>query len=168
MIFVEPRPAVAINVVTRSGATTHIQNTETRPTEPCVRKAPAKIPAFDVKREKETFMEAKRDFANPNTSVAPAQQPQQQSQQQEASTDKVSTLSSFLQSCMKLLRNQNALNELQKFIASCEPQRSSGKEKIVNRVRRTGREMRLNAQIGEYDMNNVILDLGSEVNVLTK
>ena len=28
--------------------------------------------------------------------------------------------------------------------------------------------MRLNAQIGEYDMTNVILDLGSEVNVLTK
>ena len=38
----------------------------------------------------------------------------------------------------------------------------------MNRVRRTGREMRLNAQIGEYEMNDVILDLGSEVNVLTK
>ena len=69
---------------------------------------------------------------------------------------------------MKLLRNQNALNELQKVIASCEPQRSSGKEKTVNRVRRTGREMRLHAQIGEYDMTDIILDLGLEVNVLTK
>ena len=69
---------------------------------------------------------------------------------------------------MKLLINQNALNELQKVIASCEPQRSAGKEKTVNRVRRTGREMRLNAQIGEYGMTDVILDLGSEVNVLTK
>ena len=28
--------------------------------------------------------------------------------------------------------------------------------------------MRLNAQIGDYDMDEVILDLGSEVNVLTK
>ena len=28
--------------------------------------------------------------------------------------------------------------------------------------------MRLNAQIGEYDMTDVILDLGSNVNVLTK
>ena len=90
-------------------------------------------------------MYPKRDFADPNTSVAPAQQHQQQSQSQEASMDKVSTLSSFLQSCMKLLRNQNDLNELQKFIASCKPQRSSGKEKTVNRVRRTGREMRLHA-----------------------
>ena len=97
-------------------------------------------------------MEAKKDFVDLSTAVAPTQQHQQQSQSQEASTDKVSTLSSFLQSCMKLLRNQNALNELQKVIASCEPQRSSSKEKTVNRVRRTGREMRLHAQIEEYDM----------------
>ena len=69
---------------------------------------------------------------------------------------------------MKLLRNQNSLNELQKVIASYEPQQRFGKEKTVNRVRRNGREMRLHAQIGEYDMNDVILDLGSEVNVLTK
>ena len=60
---------------------------------------------------------------------------------------------------MKLLRNQNALEELQKVIASCEPQKSTGREKTLNRVRRTGREMRLNAQIGEYDITNVILDL---------
>ena len=79
-------------------------------------------------------MEAKRDFADPNTLVAPAQQPQQQSQPQEASTGEVSTLSSFLQSCMKLLRNQNALRELQKVLAFCEPQRRVDKEKIVNRV----------------------------------
>ena len=28
--------------------------------------------------------------------------------------------------------------------------------------------MRLHAQIGEYDMKDIILDLGSEVNILTK
>ena len=28
--------------------------------------------------------------------------------------------------------------------------------------------MRLHAQIGEYDMTDIILDLGSEVNALTK
>ena len=69
---------------------------------------------------------------------------------------------------MKLLRNQDALKELQKVLAFCDPQRRVDKEKNVNRVRRTGREMRLNVQIGEYDMTDVILDLGSEVNVLTK
>ena len=115
-----------------------VQNKEKQPDEAWVHKSPEKIPAFDVEREKQTFMEAQRDFVDPNTSVAPVQQPQQQSQPQEASTNKVSTLSSFLQSCMKLLRNQNDLNELQKVIASCEPQRSSGKEKTINRVRRNG------------------------------
>ena len=114
-----------------------MQHKEDHPDEAWVRKAPEKTPTFDVEREKETFMEAKKDFVDLGTSVAPTQQPQQQEQSQEASTDKISTLSSFLQSCMKLLRNENDLNELQKFIASCKPQRSSGKEKTVNRVRRT-------------------------------
>ena len=75
----EQRSFSAINVVTKSGATTEVQNKEKQPVEG-VRKDPEKIPVFDVKREKETFMEAKRDFADPNTSVAPAQQPQQQLQ----------------------------------------------------------------------------------------
>ena len=69
---------------------------------------------------------------------------------------------------MKLLRNQHALVELQKVIENCEPQRSSDKGKSVNRVRRTGREMKLHAHIGDYDITDIILDLGSEVNVLTK
>ena len=67
-------------------------------------------------------MEAKKDFADPRTLVATTQQHHQQLQFQEASSDQVSTLTSFLQSCMKLLRNQNTLNELQKVIQSCEPQ----------------------------------------------
>ena len=68
---------------------------------------PEKIPAFDVGRERGTFMEAKKDFADPITSIETTQQHQQQLQPQEASSDQVSTLTSFLQSCMKLLRNQN-------------------------------------------------------------
>ena len=77
------------------------------------------------------------------------------------SQGQVSTLSSFLQSCIKLLRNQNALNQLQKVIQSCEPHQSPESERVVSRVRRTGREMRLHAQVGEYDMKDIILDLGS-------
>ena len=47
----------------------------------------------------------------------------------------------------------------------------SNTNKAVHQIKkyiRTGREMRLNAQIGDYDMDEVILDLGSEVNVFTK
>ena len=108
----EQRPVPAINVVTRTRATTKVQNKEKQLAEAWVKKAPEKILAFGDEREKETFVAATRDFADPNTSVIPGKQPQLQSQTQEASTDKVSTLSSFLQSCLKLLRNQNALSEL--------------------------------------------------------
>ena len=52
MITVKKRPVPAINVVTRSGATTQVQNTEKQPNEARVRKTPEKIPAFDVNREK--------------------------------------------------------------------------------------------------------------------
>ena len=96
ILSIEQRPAPAINVVTRSGAMTHIQPAETLPDEAWVRKAPVKVPAFDIEREKETFMEAKKDFVDSHIAVAPAQPHQQQSQPQEALTDKVSTLSSFL------------------------------------------------------------------------
>ena len=42
---------------------------------------------------------------------------------------------------------------------------------VVHHIKKyiwTGKEMWLNAQIGDYDMDEVILDLGSEVNVLMK
>ena len=57
---------------------------------------------------------------------------------------------------------------MQKVLAVTDPQRGVDQEKTVSRVRRTGREMRLNVEIGEYDMTDVILDLGLDVNVLPK
>ena len=76
MIAVEKRPVPAVNVVTRSGAMTQMQNKEKQPDKAWVRKTPDKIPAFDVGREKGTFMEAKKYFAGPGTSVATMQQHQ--------------------------------------------------------------------------------------------
>ena len=43
--------------------------------------------------------------------------------------------------------------------------------KIVNHLhtrRRTSREFRLNENIGDFNMGDIILDLGSEVNVIPK
>ena len=77
MIAVEKRPVPAINFVTRSGAMTQVQNKEKHPTKARVHKTLEKILVFDVGREKGTFMEAKKDFADPSPSVAPAQQHQQ-------------------------------------------------------------------------------------------
>ena len=106
MIAVDKIPVLAINVVTRSGTTTQVHNKGKQPDEAWFRKTPEKISAFDVGREKGTFMEDKKYFADPRTSVATTQQHQQQLQSQKASPNQVSTLTSFLQSCMKLLRNQ--------------------------------------------------------------
>ena len=47
----------------------------------------------------------------------------------------------------------------------------SSTQRVVHNIMdhtRTGREMRLTTQIGEFQMDEVILDLGLEVNVLTK
>ena len=44
-------------------------------------------------------------------------------------------------------------------------------EKKFNQVRKkfkTGCELRMNPQIGDYDMDYIILDLGSDVNILTR
>ena len=71
MITVEKRPVLAINVVTRNGATTQVQNKEKQPDEAWVHKTLEKVPTFYVGREKETFMEAKKDFVDLSTTVAP-------------------------------------------------------------------------------------------------
>ena len=52
MIAVEKRPVPAVNVVTRSGATTQVQNKEKQPDEAWVHKTAEKTQAFDVEREK--------------------------------------------------------------------------------------------------------------------
>ena len=44
------------------------------------------------------------------------------------------------------------------------------KDSAVNSLqkRKTGKEMRMNIHIGDYEVDWVILDLGSDVNILTK
>ena len=75
MISVEQRPTPAINVVTRSGATTHTQNTENQPDEAW---ATQKGPVIDIEKEQETIMETKCDFVDPSTAVVPTQQHHQE------------------------------------------------------------------------------------------
>ena len=40
--------------------------------------------------------------------------------------------------------------------------------KLYRQKRCTGREMRLTAQLGDFEMDQVVLDLGSDANVLPK
>ena len=38
----------------------------------------------------------------------------------------------------------------------------------MGKILKTGCELRMIAQIGDYDMDYIILDLGSDVNILTR
>jgi hypothetical protein len=84
----------------------------------------------------------------------------------------VSKLVSFLYMFIDLLKDGKAIHELQNLVKQYE----LGKiDPLLNREvhqigkkRRTNKELHLNAQIGEYEIDYVVLDLGSEVNVMTK
>jgi hypothetical protein len=85
---------------------------------------------------------------------------------------KVSTIKGFLQSCVKVLSDPSSMKILKNILEKCS---SEKKEKLdpknVNHLhtrRRTSREFRLNDNIGDFNMGDIILDLGSEVNVLPK
>jgi hypothetical protein len=84
----------------------------------------------------------------------------------------VSKLMEFIYTCIKFIQDESVVQELQNLIRQYE----LGKiDPLLNREvhqiykkRRTNKELHLNAQIGEYDIDYVILNLGSEVNVTTK
>lgn len=109
-------------------------------------------------------MEAKKSFANASTSG---------SQDKKSKETNPSMLTTFLETCMKLLCDSKAMKGLQELINKCV-----GKEnvpgvprvvrKIGNHKARTRCKMRLTAQIGEYEMDQIILDLGSNVNFFPK
>jgi hypothetical protein len=84
----------------------------------------------------------------------------------------VSTIKGFLKSCIKLLNVPSFVKILQSMLERCSIE-IEGKleQKTVNHLhtrRRKSRELRLNANIGDFNMGDIILDLGSEVNVLPK
>jgi hypothetical protein len=78
----------------------------------------------------------------------------------------------FLYTCIKLIQDESIVHELQNLLRQYE----LGKiDPLTNRAvhqvskkKRKKKELHLNAQIGEFDINYVVLDLGSEVNVRTK
>ena len=74
---------------------------------------------------------------------------------------------------MKLLRNQKVVDNLQALIDSCTERTNPPLEvkdvhKLYKHKKHTGREMRLTENIGDYEMDQVILDLGLDANVLPK
>ena len=83
-------------------------------------------------------------------------------------TYKVSILKPFLSSFLALIKDKEAIAELEELIKTF-PEADSPPKKVnsINTKLNKGREIRRTAQIGDYDMDCIILDLGSDVNILT-
>ena len=71
-----------------------------------------------------------------------------------------------------MLNDPSSVKILQNILEKCRDETKHKQElKTVNHLhtrRRTSREFRLNANIRDFNMGDIILDLGSEVNVLPK
>jgi hypothetical protein len=84
----------------------------------------------------------------------------------------VSKLMEFLYTCIKLIQDESVVQELQNLIrqyklGKVDPLLSREVHQI-SKKRRKNKELHLNTQIGEYDIDYVVLNLGWEVNVMTK
>ena len=74
-------------------------------------------------------------------------------------------MSSFL----ALIQYKDAIAELQKLIEETPEESQPGiKVNHVKKKFKTRRKLRMTAQIEDYDMDYIILDLGSDVNILTR
>ena len=88
---------------------------------------------------------------------------------QKKAPPKVSKLRTFLSSCLTLIQDKDVIAELQAMIEeiSIEPQPENKFNQVWKKCK-TGHELRMNAQIGDYDMDYIILDMGSYVNILAR
>ena len=131
-----------------------------------MRRAPSKATSLDLQKNKETFHEAKASFDEPMQSGSqvpssrgvPKQAPCGDSPEQipQATTsgrcdedESIGSVQSFLRSCLKLVRNERAIRELQRIIDQCQqPSLLSSAQRAIHTITgqtRTGREMKLTA-----------------------
>ena len=84
----------------------------------------------------------------------------------------VSTIKGFFQSYVKVSSDPSSVKILQNILEKCSSEMKEKREpKTVNHlhtIRRTSMEFRLNANIGDFNMGDIIMDLGSEINVVPK
>ena len=73
----------------------------------------------------------------------------------------------FFESCLSLARDTEAGVDIEKLLYH---QDKTLKDFMVNSLqkRNISTDMRMNIQIGDYEVDSVILDFGSDVNILTK
>ena len=82
---------------------------------------------------------------------------------------KVSNIKEFFKNCLTLIHDKDVVTELTSLIE--EMTKDLRPEKRVNHIGRkvkVGQELKMTMQIRDYDMDYIILDLGSYVNILTR
>ena len=165
----------SVNIVTWSRIATEEDKGKQPEENVWVRKDLEKEARFDMNKVKETLMEEKRGFVDVGASTSRAQstlteKPAKISTEQETNP---SLLTYLLHTYMKCLMDQKVVEGLKYLIDNCN---GKGKllpkqyaiHKIDKGKKSTGCKMRLTTQIGEFEMDQLILDLGSDVNVLLK
>jgi hypothetical protein len=182
LIKAEPRgedPRVV--VITRGGTVTRDHRmTQGKTTKDSgIRKATEKTQTFDAKKERQIFEEERKEFKG-EQGYSSKTRPEVREYgmpwafDQFASTKEgkeVSKLMEFLYTCVKLIQDESVVQELQNLIKQYElgkidPLLNRAVHQIGKKIR-TNKELHLNSRIGEYDIYYVVLDLGSEVNVMT-
>jgi hypothetical protein len=87
-------------------------------------------------------------------------------------TEKLSNLNNLLESFFKLLNDKNSMDFFKNVLEKYNIEEGIGIEpKKINQVhrnKRTSREVTLNENIGDFNMGNVILYLGLDVNIFPK
>lgn len=139
---------------------------ETKGWEP---KVAEKEVGFHLNQAKETFTEAKNKFFEASM---PGSQEKLGGNSEVQDVDP-SFLTTLLKTFMKLLRDQKVVEGLQEFIENFSsqikiPSEQCTMRKLAKHKKWTRRKMSLTAQIGEYEKDKVILDLGYDANGLPK
>ena len=103
---------------------------------------------MDLKKGKETFVTTCKDFADVEATTA----------RPLANLKADEEVEPFLQAFMKLLRNPKVVENLQALIDSYAtwpnlPPEIKDVHKLYRYKKRTGREMRMTMQIGDYEMD---------------
>jgi hypothetical protein len=173
-----------INIVTRGGAKIGNDTVRQETTQnQWVKKNIEPRKQFNAYNEKEIFKEAKQEFHEEDMALISTAQQKKEAPKYEMPPvldhtnemqpmGQVSTIKGFFQSCVKVLSDPSSVKILQNILEKCSIEMEGKLEpKTVNHLhtrRRTNREFRLNSNIVDFNMGYIILDLGSEVNVLPK
>ena len=76
-------------------------------------------------------------------------------------------MQNFFESFLSLVRDPNDLAKIESLLHRSA---KGYKESAVNYLhkKKTGTKMHMNIQIGDYEVDSIILDLGSDVNILMR